>query len=131
MDAAGQGESVRFADILSRAGRIYFETHLRPLLLMQGYFSEISIELERPDGTRVAVYMNGSATLSDGRMVNAHFSMFQNEHRQAFEHELVAKRRVSEAFKVLVGSSPYAIMSVSMDRGIAFGTEGVNGRSCL
>ncbi len=118
MDAAKQGESVRFVDILSRAGRIYFETHLRPLLLVKGDFSEVSIELERPDGTRVAVFMNGRATLSDGRMVDAHFSMFRNEQRQAFEHELVAKRRESEAYKVLVGSSPYAIMSVSMDRTI-------------
>ena len=116
MDAAEQGESVRFVDILSGAGRIFFETHLRPILIMQGHFSEISIELKRPDGTCVDVFMNGSATLSDGRMVNAHFSMFKNEQRQAFEHELVAKRRESEAFRVLVGSSPYAIMSVSTDR---------------
>lgn len=115
MDAAEQGGGVRFVDILSRAGRIYFETHLRPLLLVNGQFSEVSLELERPDGTRVAVFMNGRATLSKGRMVSAHFSMFRNEQRQAFEHELVAKRRESEAFKVLVGSSPYAIMSVRMD----------------
>ncbi|KKL84059.1 hypothetical protein LCGC14_1968540, partial [marine sediment metagenome] len=118
MDAAEQGGGVRFVDILSRAGRIYFETHLRPLLLVNGHFSEVSLELERPDGTRVAVFMNGRATLSKGRMVSAHFSMFRNEQRQAFEHELVAKRRESEAFKVLVGSSPYAIMSVRMDRTI-------------
>lgn len=118
MDATRQGESLRFVDIFSRAGRIYFETHLRPLLLVKGDFSEVSIELERPDGTRVAVFMNGRATLSDGRMVNAYFSMFQSEQRQAFEHELVAKRQESEAFKVLVGSAPYAIMSVSLDRTI-------------
>ncbi|MHA6324012.1 PAS domain S-box protein [Roseivivax sp. CAU 1753] len=107
--------ALRFVEILSRAGRIYFETHLRPLLLVQGQFSEISIELERSDGSRVSVFMNGSATLSEGRILHAHFSMFQNEQRQAFERELVAKRRESDAYRILVRSSPHAIMSVDPD----------------
>ncbi len=115
MDTDEQCQSLRFVDIISRASRIYFETHLRPLLLMQGHFSEISIELERPDGTRAGVFINGSATLSEGRLINAHFSMFQHEQRQAFERELVAKRRESDAFKSLVRSSPHAIVSVDMN----------------
>ncbi len=114
MDTAGQCQSLRFVDILSRASRIYFETHLRPLLLTQRHFSEISIELERPDGARVGVFINGSATLSDGHMVSAHFSILQNERRQTFERELVAKRRESDEFKSLVRSSPHAIISVDM-----------------
>jgi len=112
LSVEGDLPSLRFIDILSRASRIYFETHLRPLLLINGEFSEVSIDLERRDGTRVSVFINGSATLADGQMVEAHFSMFQNEQRHAFERELVAKRRENDEFKSLVRSSPHAIVSV-------------------
>lgn len=115
MEEAAPNRSLRFVDILSRAGRIYFETHLRPLLVMTGHFSEVSIELECPDGTRFGVFLNGRATLSDGRMISAHFCVFQNEQRQSFERELVAKRRESDEFRSLVRSSPHAIVSVDMN----------------
>lgn len=106
-------EKLRFADLLSRASRIYFETHLRPLLLMTGHFAEVSIELQRRDGTHLGAFLNGRADLSDGRMTSAHLCVFQNEQRQTFERELVARRRESEEFRSLVQSSPYAIVSVN------------------
>ncbi len=31
----------RFSDFLNMAGRIYFETHIAPLLRMQGFFKRI------------------------------------------------------------------------------------------
>ncbi|WP_323036301.1 PAS domain S-box protein [Pararhodobacter sp.] len=111
-------ETLRFVDILSRAGRIYFETHLRPLLLMEGQFQEISMDLERRDGTRFGVFLNGRATFVDGQMVSAHICLFQNQQRHAFELELVARRRESDEYKSLVRSSPYAIVSVNSDRQI-------------
>jgi len=115
IDPSDQCQSLRFVDILSRAGRIYFETHLRPLLLMNGHFAEISIDIERSDGTRFGVFMNGRATLINGRMINAHFCVFKNEQRHSFERELVAKRRESDEFRSLVRSSPQAIVSVDRD----------------
>lgn len=106
---------LRFVDLLSRAGRIYFETHLRPLLATQGHFSEVSIEMERPDGSRFGVFLNGKACLVEGAMAEAHFCVFQNEQRQRFERELVTKRRESDEFRSLVRSSPQAIVSVDFD----------------
>lgn len=106
-----QDTDLRFVDILTRASRIYFETYLRPLLVMNGHFSEISIELECKDGTQLGVFLNGDATLLEGRLVKAHFCVFKNEQRQSFERELVAKRRESDEFRILVKSSPYAVFS--------------------
>jgi phosphoserine phosphatase RsbU/P len=40
----------RFSDFLNMAGRIYYETHLAPLLRMQGYFNEFAIEMVTADG---------------------------------------------------------------------------------
>jgi PAS domain S-box-containing protein len=105
----------RFVDILTRASRIFFETHLRPILAVEGEFAEISIELETQEGTRIGVFVNGRATLIEGRLTEAHFCLFKNEQRQSFERELVAKRRESEEFRILVASSPHAIMSADTD----------------
>lgn len=43
----------RFADCLAIAGKIYFETHLSPLLHMQGFFEEVSVELMGRCGVRL------------------------------------------------------------------------------
>jgi sigma-B regulation protein RsbU (phosphoserine phosphatase) len=48
-DLAGKA---RFADLLSAGGRIYYETHYAPLLMMQGSVNEIALEIRRADGVR-------------------------------------------------------------------------------
>lgn len=48
----------RFSSLLSIGGKIYFETHLAPLLRMQGHFAEIAVELVAADGRRVPVLIN-------------------------------------------------------------------------
>ncbi|GGA19882.1 PAS domain S-box protein [Neptunicoccus cionae] len=105
----------RVVDILTRASRIFFETHLRPLLLLEGEFTEISLDLERPDGTRFGVYVNARAVRTDGELSEAYFCIFKNEQRQAFERELVDRRRDSDEFRSLVESSPHAIVSSDKD----------------
>ena len=35
----------RFSDFLNMAGRIYYETHIAPLLRMQGSFNEFAIDM--------------------------------------------------------------------------------------
>ena len=38
-------EGALISDIFTLAGRMYYETHLGPLLRMQGFFDEIALEL--------------------------------------------------------------------------------------
>ena len=35
----------RFTDLVNMAGRIYYETHIAPLLRMQGFFNEFTISI--------------------------------------------------------------------------------------
>ena len=35
----------RFSDFLNMAGRIYYETHIAPLLRMQGFFNEFALDI--------------------------------------------------------------------------------------
>src|SRR4051812_27717503 len=42
---AEQMTGKRFSDFLNMASRIYFETHIAPLLRMQGFFNEFAIDM--------------------------------------------------------------------------------------
>jgi sigma-B regulation protein RsbU (phosphoserine phosphatase) len=48
----------RFSDLLSIGGKIYYETHLWPLLRMQGYFDEVAVELSGTKGPKIPVLIN-------------------------------------------------------------------------
>lgn len=115
-DGSVQVSGTRFVDLLTRASRIFFETHLRPILVVEGVFSEVSLELERPDGSRFGVYINARAERPEGQLSQAYFCIYKNEQRQSFERELVERRRESDEFRILVESSPHAI--VSSDRSL-------------
>src|SRR3712207_9570253 len=47
-----------FQQLLNVGGQIYYETHIGPLLRMQGMVREIAVELVRRDGFRAAALVN-------------------------------------------------------------------------
>jgi sigma-B regulation protein RsbU (phosphoserine phosphatase) len=96
-------EHHRFSDLLSVGGRIFFETHLVPLLEREAAVREISLAVVRPDGTRVPVLLNANATGPDaGRLLRIVLIEARDRHR--FEEDLLRQtqaanqaRRESEA----------------------------------
>src|SRR6185437_6320569 len=48
----------RFSDLLSIGGKVYYETHLFPLLRMQGFFDEVMLEIVHTSGTKMQVLVN-------------------------------------------------------------------------
>lgn len=54
----GELKGKRFSDLLSIGSKIYYETHLWPLLRMQGFFDEVLIELINSTGQRLKVLVN-------------------------------------------------------------------------
>ncbi|MEO8405264.1 MAG: PAS domain-containing sensor histidine kinase [Chitinophagaceae bacterium] len=48
----------KFSDILAVGGRIYYETHLGPLLRMQGHVDEVAVQLLAKNGDRFPVLLN-------------------------------------------------------------------------
>ena len=42
------------------AGRIYYETHIAPLLRMQGFFNEFALDFETAAGERLPVIANAA-----------------------------------------------------------------------
>ncbi|WP_246724594.1 PAS domain-containing protein [Rhizobium phaseoli] len=49
----------RLSDLLTIGGSIYLETHLAPMLRMQGEFEEIMLEMRNSGGGKIPVLMNG------------------------------------------------------------------------
>ena len=112
LGVSDESGALRLQDMLPRAVQIYFETHLRPILTAEGTLDEVSAYFQRADGSRFPVFMNAAADLQDGQLTRIRLAVFRNEARTAFEQELIARRRQSDVFRVLVSSSPQAVISI-------------------
>src|SRR3712207_7744765 len=55
----------RFQELLAPGGRIYYETHYRPLLEMQGTVREIAVEIVAADGRRLPVLVRSEEHTSE------------------------------------------------------------------
>lgn len=81
--------------ILSIPSRIFFQTHLFPLLKMAGHAEEIYITLLTKDNVYIPVLLNASRQIQDGseRYVCAFITVYN---RKKFEDELLAAKKEAE-----------------------------------
>jgi len=89
--------SHRFNEFLSFGARIAFETHLAPLLRLQGYVGEIALDLLGADGTKVPVIANASEKRSgDGKHIFTRITLFKAVDRRKYERSLMVAREEAE-----------------------------------
>jgi len=87
----------RLSDLLNIAGRIFFETHVAPLLRMQGFFSEFALDMLTARGERLPVIANAVERRDpDGNLLFTRFTIFKAVDRRRYERELVQARAASE-----------------------------------
>ncbi|HEY1920649.1 MAG TPA: SpoIIE family protein phosphatase [Streptosporangiaceae bacterium] len=87
----------RFSDLLTVGGRIYYETHLAPLLSMQGQVRGIALELLAADGTRLPVLITSVVkTSADGEPLLIRSTVFDARDRRAYEQELLRARQEAD-----------------------------------
>ena len=90
-------ERRRLVDLLTPGSRIYHETHVGPLLLMQGAVKAIAMDLVRADGSRLPVLVNSHLITDDaGTAIGVRTSVFDASDRREYERELLAARRRAE-----------------------------------
>jgi sigma-B regulation protein RsbU (phosphoserine phosphatase) len=83
----------RFADLLSPGGRIFYETHLLPLLHMQGWVREIAVELKGADGTTLPALVNAVLRRdAAGEPRAIRVTVFDATDRRRYEEELLRAR---------------------------------------
>jgi phosphoserine phosphatase RsbU/P len=86
-----------FADLLTVGGRIYYETHLAPLLSMQGQVRGIALELLAADGSRLPVLITSVVKASpDGEPLLIRTTIFDARDRRAYEQELLRARQEAD-----------------------------------
>ena len=115
-DVVGQ----HLGQLLSVGGRLFWETHLSPLLLVEGHLDEVALELRTGTG-RLPVLLSA---VVDGDGVEVALSSAQE--RVRFERELQAARRAARASERQVR----ALQSVTAALSRAVGVDAV-GRELL
>jgi sigma-B regulation protein RsbU (phosphoserine phosphatase) len=85
-------------DIFSFGARIAFETHLAPLLRMQGHVHEIALDLVTSGGEKVPTIGNAAEKRdSEGRHLFTRLTLFKAVDRRTYERSLVEARARAEA----------------------------------
>ena len=83
----------RLHQFLNMAGRIYYETHIAPLLRMQGFFSEFALDFETAAGERLPVIANAAERRdADGSHLFTALVVIKATDRRRYERQLVDSR---------------------------------------
>jgi PAS domain S-box-containing protein len=87
----------RFRDCLNMASRIYFETHLFPLLRIQGFVNEVALEFSFGGGSQFPALVNVMERRnSDGSARSIQMTIFNATDRRRYEKELLAAHAVAQ-----------------------------------
>src|SRR3954453_19698910 len=82
----------RLQDLLTIGGRIFHQTHLAPLMQMQGSVSEVKLEIVRRDGTQLPMVLNARRhEMPHG--LRTELALFVARDRDTYERELVLSRK--------------------------------------
>jgi sigma-B regulation protein RsbU (phosphoserine phosphatase) len=75
------------------AGRIYYETHIAPLLRMQGFFNEFALDFETAAGGRLPVIANAAERRDvDGGVLFTALVVIKATDRRRYERHLVESK---------------------------------------
>src|SRR4051812_6436270 len=87
----------RFTDFVNMAGRIYYETHIAPLLRMQGFFNEFAIEMVTREGEPVQMICNAlEGRDAAGKPLFIRLALLKATDRRRYEQELLAAREAAK-----------------------------------
>ena len=112
----------RFQDLLSVGGQVFHETHLSPLLRMQGAVREIALDVVRVDGSLLPCLLN-AVELRDqsGAPLLVRATLFEATARRRYERELLAAQRAAEESEARSG----IVQKVVSDLAAATSVRGV------
>jgi sigma-B regulation protein RsbU (phosphoserine phosphatase) len=87
----------RFHDLLNIAGRMFYETHIAPLLRMQGFFNEVALDLVTKQGERIPVIANAAERRDiKGNAISTRITLLKATDRRRYERELLGSRTAAQ-----------------------------------
>lgn len=88
----------QFSDVLPIAGRIFYESHVAPMLHVQGSVSEIALDILLANGGKLAMLANGTAMRDEkGQVASLRFALFTATQRRNYEQTLLHSRDEAQA----------------------------------
>jgi sigma-B regulation protein RsbU (phosphoserine phosphatase) len=88
----------KFSDLLTISGKIFYETHLAPLLRMQGFYEEAALELVAKNGDRVQFLVNaGEERDETGNPIFVRLALFRATDRRLLEKNLQVAKQQAES----------------------------------
>ncbi|MFE5614364.1 PP2C family protein-serine/threonine phosphatase [Streptomyces sp. NPDC056463] len=88
---------MRFTDLLTVGGKLYYETHFAPLLRMQGEIAGIALDLRQAERNRLPVLVSSAVKhADDGEPLLIRTSVFDARDRRAYEEELLRARKAAD-----------------------------------
>lgn len=88
---------LRLPDLLTLGGRLHYETHCTPLLVLAGEVREISYLLRRRDGSTLAVLLNAVVHRDEaGQPLVMRVTLFDITERRRYEQELLRAKAEAE-----------------------------------
>ncbi|MEO5990298.1 MAG: HAMP domain-containing sensor histidine kinase, partial [Ferruginibacter sp.] len=87
----------KFSDLLSIGGIIYYETHLGPLLHMQGFFDEVVLEISCIDRPKFKVMVNAMERKDEnGKLCFIRYTILKASDRLQYEQNLQLAKTIAE-----------------------------------
>jgi sigma-B regulation protein RsbU (phosphoserine phosphatase) len=86
---------LQLQSLLTMGARIFWQTHLAPLLRMQGSVAEVKLELRHRDGHTVPMMLNVAERPAGGEVL-LQIALFVAEDRHKYERELLLERQRAE-----------------------------------
>ena len=84
--------------LVSVGGRIYFDTHIFPMLELQGAVHEVALEVVRSDGGRIPVLLNANVAADpDPARVRVRAVVLEARDRRRYETDLLEAYQATEA----------------------------------
>ncbi|MSU90751.1 PAS domain S-box protein [Rhodobacteraceae bacterium 2CG4] len=103
--------SLRLTDLFTPALRLFYETHMAPMMRLQGHVREISCRLQVAGGPPRPVLLSGVGRFdAAGAATRFDYTIFDARERHRYEEELRNATREADELAAIVRSSPNAIL---------------------
>ncbi len=111
--SAGELIGLRLSHLLDVPGRVFFETHIMPMILLQGFAREILCRLNPKDSERLPILLNASRHPADeGPEARIVFNIFNATERAMYENDLRRARDDAEELAAVIRSAQVAIFRI-------------------
>lgn len=115
----------RFQDLLTRPSAIFYETHFSPLLQMQGFIKEITVDIVCADDSHLPALVNSKIQkdrFGNGALILT--SIFDIRARRKYERELLLERRQAEQWALVVENTSDAIVTADAESALTAWNRG-------